>query len=301
MTETITAQLNHIRFQNDSGFVIGMAVISGDTLGFKGEFGILGNLLNPVEGMAYKLSGEWSSHPEFGKQFKFSNYSPVAPKDTNGIYKYLVRTAKWIGPSIASALVDIYGDKTLDVLREDPEMVAAEIRGITEKRAKEIQAILVEHEEEESVLVELMGILNIPGLRRSLPVELIQEFGSNAAKILKKNPYVITQFYGTGFLIADRLAMHSLKIDPKSMFRIRAAIEYAMKQDLHGTGSTWINPAGLIAAMRELIGDVDDFELLGIEELLAREVIVEGPAGLAFWEVDKDESYIADVLKVMVG
>ena len=181
---TITAQLNHIRFQNDSGFVIGMFSIS-EAKDIKGEFGGLGNMLNPVEGMAYKLSGEWSFHPDFGKQFKFSNYSPVKPKDTNGIYKYLVRTARWIGPSIASALVDTYGDKTLDVLREDPEMVAAEIRGITEKRAKEIQAILIEHEEEESVLVELMGILSIPGLRRSLPVELIQEFGSNAAEILK--------------------------------------------------------------------------------------------------------------------
>ena len=303
---TITANLNSIRYQNDSGFIIGMASGGND---IKGEFGILGNMLNPIEGMTYKLQGEWSHHQDFGKQFKFSHYTAVAPKDTNGIYKYLVRTAKWIGPSIAQQLVEIYGDKTLDVLRSDPEIVAAEIRGITETRALEIQAILIENEEEEAALVELMGILNIPGLRKSLPYELIEKFGSNAFEILKKNPYVITQFYGSGFLIADRLAMQSLKIDPNSMFRVKAAIEYAMDQDLHSNGNTWIHQEHLLRAVVELTS-MEDLQriMLGIDELLAREAIVEtlggnGSSGgwLALYEVDKNETYVANKIKEMMN
>ena len=295
----ITATLNSIRFQNDSGFIIGMA--SGKDI--KKDFGILGNMLNPQESMTYQLIGEWSVHPDFGRQFKFQQYTPVKPKDTSGIYKYLVRTAKWIGPSIAQQLVEIYGDETLEVLRNDPEMVAAEIRGITEIKAKEIQQILIDHEELESILVDLMKVLDIPGLRKSLPYELIEKFGSNAAEILKKNPYVITQFHGSGFLIADRLGMQRLDIPPDSMFRIKAAIEYAILQDLHSNGNTWISRKSLTNEVKDLtsIEDIKRIEL-GIDELLALEAIVEASGGewLALWKVDQDENYVAGKIKEMI-
>lgn len=303
--ETITATLNNIRFQNDSGFIIGMAACGGNG---KNEFGILGNMLNPQPGMEYKLTGEWSFHSDFGKQFKFSNYTAVAPQDETGIYKYLVRTAKWIGPAIAQSLVEIYGDNTLEVLKKDPEMVAAEIRGITETKAKEIQEILIDHEELESILVDLMAILDIPGLRKSLPYEMIEKFGSNAAKILQKNPYVITQFIGSGFLIADRLALQRLNIEPDSMFRVKAAIEYAMDQDLHGVGNTWISTERLIQDVVELTSmDNTHRIMLGVDELLALEAIVETPGGngsqwgwLALYEVDENETYVADKIKEMI-
>lgn len=293
----ITATLNHIRFRNDTGFVIGMAS-GGDT---KGEFGILGNMSNPVEGMQYKLSGKWSNHSEYGKQFNFNSYSTIKPADSNGIFKYLVRTAKWVGPTIASRMIDLYGEKTLEVLRSDPELIAAEIQGITETKALGIQETLLEHEQEESILVDLMKILNIPGLRKSLPHELIQKFGLNAADILRRNPYVITQFHGSGFLIADRLAMHSLNIPNDSMFRIKAAIQYAMRQDLHN-GSTWITRKRLTQDVKDLIGDVDGI-IDGIAELLAVEAIVDASGGewLALWEVDRDETYVANKIKEMAN
>jgi len=293
--ETITATLRGIRYQNDNGFIIGMA---SDGNGKK-EFGILGNMLQPVEGMAYKLFGEWSVHPDFGKQFKFQKYEAVNPKDEDGIYKYLVRTAKWVGPTIAQTLVDLYGENTLEVLRNDPEIVAAEVRGITEARAKEIQEILVAKEELESILVELMKILDIPGLRKSLPYELIEKFGGNAVDIIKKNPYVICQFHGSGFLIADRLALQRLNIKPNSMFRIKAAIEYAMEQDLHSNGNTWISVDKLILSVVDLTS-IDDLKriALGIDELLALEAIVDVDIEwLALWEVDRDETLIANKIK----
>uniref|UniRef100_A0A6M3K1Q0 Putative helicase n=1 Tax=viral metagenome TaxID=1070528 RepID=A0A6M3K1Q0_9ZZZZ len=249
--------------------------------------------------MTYKLLGEWNTHPEYGRQFNFSRYEAVKPKDTSGIYKYLVRVCRWIGPATASALVDIYGDQTLEVLRNDPDIVAAEIKGITESRAKEIQKILINMEEEESILVELMDILDIPGLRKSLPYELIEKFGSNAAKILLKNPYVITQFYGSGFLIADRLALQRCKIPPNSMFRAKAAIMYAMEQDLNGNGNTWIPAERLI---QDVVGltSIQDLKKVqsGIDELLALEAIVEildneYSGYYSLWEVNRDESYIA--------
>lgn len=295
---TINVQLKHIRYQNDNGFIIAMASETG-----KEEFGILGNMLQPVEGMEYRLTGKWDHHPDFGRQFRFQNYTALAPQDENGIYKYLVRTCRWIGPTTAQALVELYGESTLEVLKEDPEIVAAEVRGITESRAKEIQQILIDHEELEAILVDLMAILDIPGLRKSLPYELIDKFGSNAAKILRSNPYVICQFHGSGFLIADRLALQRCNIPVDSMFRIKAAIEYAMEQDLNGNGNTWISAERLIQDVVDLTSIEDLHRIkLGMDELLTLEAIVGAPGGwLALWEVDRDETYVASKIKEMVN
>ena len=57
----------------------------------------------------------------------------------------------------------------------------------------------------------------------------------------------------------------------------------------------------LMKTVMELIGleDINRIDL-GIVELLAIEAIVESPDGwLAFWDVDKDESYIAEKIRIM--
>lgn len=310
MNETITAKLNNIRYQNGTGFIIGMFSMPELKCKFanqNGEFGGLGNILNPQVGMEYQLVGEWSVHPDFGNQFKFQRYTAIKPKDTSGIYKYLVRVAKWVGPATAEALVDTYGEDTLDVLRNDPELVAAEIKGINEQRAAEIQEILVNNEQGETILVELIDILDIPGLRRSLPYELIEEYGSDAAETLKANPYVITQFYGTGFLIADRLALQRLSIPVDSMLRLKAAVKYAMDQDLNSNGNTWISRAGLTMDVSNLtsINDIKRIyyaidELIILDEAIIERIDEGYNEWLALSEVDRDETEITDKIKEMM-
>ncbi len=107
----IECTLTGIRFSGDNNFIIG--IFNNEN----GEFGGLGSMFRPEIGMDYLLFGEWSKHPQFGSQVKFVRYETVQPEDTDGIYKYLVRIAKWVGPSTGEKLVDKYGDDTLNVLR----------------------------------------------------------------------------------------------------------------------------------------------------------------------------------------
>ena len=299
MNTTITATLNNIRFQNDTGFMIGMA----QTENVNGDFGVLGNMLRPECGMTYKLTGEWSNHHEFGKQFKFDRHEIIKPSDTNGIYKYIVRTAKWVGPTIGQRLVDLYGEKTLEVLRNDPEMVAAEIIGLTEKRALTIQEMLIEQEETESIMVELLTVLNFPGLRKSLPVEIAAKYGSDSIEVLKNNPYVLTEFKGVGFIIADKIAIQSFKIETDSIYRVKAAIEYVMKEDLNGQGSTWIGHNKLVAFVSEIINCVNYDQIeTGLIYLFEENIItsVDGDQWFSFVEVDLNETLIAEKIKGML-
>lgn len=296
MIETIIAQLNSIRYQNGNGFMIGMARSEN----IKGEFGVLGSLLKPECSMNYKLTGGWVNHPEYGKQFQFSRYEIIKPTDTNGIYKYLVRTAKWVGPTIGQRLVDLYGEKTLEVLRNDPEIVAMEIIGLTPKRALTIQEMLIEQEETEAIMVELLTVLDFPGLRKNLPVEIASKYESDSLEVLKENPYILTEFKGVGFLIADRIATQSFKIDSNSMYRIKSCIEYVMKKDLNSVGSTWMHIDKITSSVVELTGVNIKLAVVGLVELVEIGLIVENDKWFSFFEVDKMETLISDKIKEML-
>jgi len=68
--DLIEATLNHIRFQNDRGFLIGMFQSE------KNEFAGLGNILRPEIGMSYKLMGKWSIDPSGGSNSKSKRTRP---------------------------------------------------------------------------------------------------------------------------------------------------------------------------------------------------------------------------------
>jgi len=287
----IQATLEHIRYQGDEGFLIG-SFFNPE----KKSFIALGNILNAQLQMDYVLHGEWNKHPKFGKQFKFEQYESVQPQDEDGIYRYLVRTVKWVGPSIAEDLLDNYGDKTLEMLRTDPLAVAKAIKGITLKKAEQIQKDLLEVEETESVLVDLMSILTIPGLRKSLLFDLIDDYGSNAAVKLRENPYILTEYPGTGFLMADRLALHSLDIDPDSVFRARAAIVYVIKEDF-SNGNTWVSYNTIKNELNDIgIKEIDDV----ISELISDKIIAKSDNFILLFtlaHVDENETVIAKGIK----
>ena len=290
----ITAKLEHIIYQNGEGFIIA-SFFNENIKTFIG----LGNIVNPYKGLEYKLFGTWKTHDKYGRQFAFVSYQTVKPQDTEGIFRYLVRFARWVGPTTASLMVDNFGEETLDVLRKEPETVAKSIKGLSLKKAKEISETLIQLEFEESVMVELMSILTLPGLRKNLPYELVAEYGSNAAEILKENPYIICDFAGTGFILADRLAVQCCKIDPESMFRKKAAVRHVIKEQQHGNGHTWVLDTDVKMEAADLISTKLRLDT-AIFELCEDGVLVMDRAGyLTFVKVDEDESLIAR--KIMGG
>lgn len=295
----ITATLDSIRYQGDQNFIIGSFVIQKN--GKRMVLSCLGNIVKPQPGMDYKLSGQWENNKQYGKQFKFKHYQQIKPVDTNGIFKYLVRSAKFVGPTTASHLLDTYGGQTLEVLRSDPELVSAEIPRLSLSKAKQIQNDLVENEDIESALVELMAILTIPNLPKSLPMTLIDKHGSDAVGILRSNPYILTEIQGIGFILADNLAINVLKIQPDSSFRIEAAINHGLKSHLRETGSTWVACGGLIEIVRNLISlEVEKIQNI-VDVMIVKGDLVEGTAGLTFIHIEIDENLISRKIREMAG
>jgi len=294
----IIASLKGIRFQGDNNFIIGIFESDPD-----GEFGGLGNILSPKEGMTYKLNGDWSNHSDFGKQFKFNRYYVDKPIDTNGLYLYLVKNVPGVGPAIANDLIYEFDVDALKILENDPQQIVKKIKGITLKKAINIQEWLVEESEDQELMIELMGLLDMPGLRKNLPHDLIQAYGSDAAGMLKKNPYIITNFNGTGFLIADKLAICNFKIDPNDFFRIKSAILYCLKQNESGSGSTWAVKDDLQKEFYELTGVCAGKFNDGLFELEIDDQIIDDENGLvALAGTAEKEKFIASkLIELMEG
>lgn len=243
----IQGTLSQIRFSKDS-FIIGDFCNNAGSPSF---FSILGDMINPQIGMEYKLTGQWYDDPVYKLQFKFTSFETVKPSDLQGIFKYIVRICRFVGPEVGKRIIDKFGEKTLDVMKNDPESISKSIKGITHSRALEIQKTLHANEENEKLMVELESMLNVPGMHKSVAPKLIEIFKSNAAEMLRENPYILTGIKGIGFSLSDRVALAN-KYDRESIHRKRAACLHVISEIML-TGSIWVPTRKLIDEMSLLI------------------------------------------------
>ena len=289
---TITGNLSRVIFSNqDTHFVI--ASFNGDP----GPFVALGTLPNAQPGMDYDLTGEWQENKKYGQQFKFDVYHIVEPTDATGIFNYLVRICKFVGPATGNLIIGKYQEQTLDVLKTDPGRVSREIKGITLERALDIQAELIKYAEYEQVIVKLESLLNIPGMRKSLLTDLLQEYKHEAADRVLENPYMLVQFHGIGFALADQVAILNADFPRDSLERKKAATIHAMNA-INQEGHVWVEKEKLIESVYELI-QVKELGL-GLDVLLADGDMVEDDAGdIAFAGMARDEQETACMLVVL--
>jgi exodeoxyribonuclease V alpha subunit len=295
-SEKVSAHLNHIRFQNyETGFVIGLFQgANGD--GSRGEFAGLGSMIHPEVGLEYQLFGKWVDNAQWGRQFQFQAYEVIRPKDVDGIYRYIVRT-KWVGPAIGKKLVEQYGPETLDVLRDDPDRVARDIKGITPERAAEIQTDIRAHEEIESAMVELEKIVGGMGLKGSLAMDLVQKWGCDAPEVIRENPYKLTEIRGIGFPSADQVAVDRVRINPASVYRQEAAVLHMLHENL-AKGNTWIR---LDALMVNAIAAINTDVTEGFESLVSKRRVVSEKEFVALERVARDEMEIAERMRELTN
>ncbi len=242
--DTLTGTLADIRFSKN-GFLIGN-LESGET--------VLGNMSEPVLGQEYSLSGDWVDDPRWGRQFKFQRYAAETPKDAEGIYLYLVRVCRWVGPHVGRQIVKQFGNTALDVLKTHPELVARDIKGITLERAQEISQNLLDNETQEAASVELESMLGHLHLPRTTITTLVEKYRSDAPARVRQDPYAtLMEVRGIGFPTADRVAI-TLGYAPDGLARRQAAALHALQIAADTWGHTWVPGDKFVETVIDLIG-----------------------------------------------
>ena len=295
----ITAKLRKIIWRSlDNDFTI--AAFIPEKIGI--EFIATGDLFNPVAGITYEMTGKWEEHHRYGEQFKIENYCIQAPCDSESISVYLEKYIKGIGPVWAELFIEKYGNDTIRVLKNAPERVSGEIKGLSYDAALKISEQLSEGDKRQDVLIQLEGIFaKVKGLPKRLAADLLNVYGLTAFEVVKNNPYVLIEMSRIGFVSANKVALAcGVKLDDPE--RIKAGIIYVIKQTMQEAGDVWLNPKAITVNLMDLIPGVKPAKIsLMAGELINDQTLTEHNGFFTFAQFADDESLIADCVTRFLG
>jgi len=200
----------------------------------------------PGEGV--RLTGKWTTHAEYGEQFRVEICEKILPTGEVQILQYLSSgIIKGIGPATAQKIVAKFGDKALDVIRDDPETLS-KIKGISRKKAEEMQTSLMEKQAVQSVVMFLQPY----GVTANFAVRVFKKFGSGAVSVIEKNPYVLCEVDGIGFKTADKIAMQ-MGVAPCDAERLKNGVRYVLSE-YAANGHTYLPKELLIQQATTILG-----------------------------------------------
>ncbi|HBA46278.1 MAG TPA: ATP-dependent RecD-like DNA helicase [Lachnospiraceae bacterium] len=262
--ETVNGYVEHIIFQNnDNGYTVMNLVSDGD------EIICVGTCKGLGQGENITAQGEYVEHPSYGVQFKLSSYRIVMPEDGAGMERYLGSGAvKGVGPALASRIVRRFGDDTFRIIEEEPERLT-EIRGISERKAREIAVQMEEKRDLRDAVVYLQKF----GISNTLAVKIYEAYGTELYGIMKENPYRLAEdIHGVGFKMADELAART-GVRADSEYRIRSGILYTLMQAV-GEGNCYLPMENLMGKAAELLGVPGENIRLQAENLMMDKKVV---------------------------
>ena len=133
-SEILQGTIAAVVFHNfDNGYaVLRLHAENGQT------YTVVGTIPMPAVGERLMVTGHWSSHPSYGKQFEAEFLERLMPETKADIVSYLSsRIIKGIGPVMAGRIVAHFGEDTLRIMEREPHRLA-EITGISAAKAKQI-------------------------------------------------------------------------------------------------------------------------------------------------------------------
>ncbi len=234
--EQVKGYIDHIIYQNqENGYGV-LSFVTEDE-----EMITVGFFKNVEAGETLEITGNYVEHPLYGRQLKAESFRVVPPDDLLSMERYLSSGAiKGIGEALARRIIKTFQEDTFRIIEEEPERLA-EVKGISERKAREIAEQMIEKKDMREAFVFLQQY----GISNTLAVKIYHQYGMNLYGIMKENPYRLAEdITGVGFKIADEIAA-KIGIHTDSDYRIRSGIMYALLQAT-GEGHTYL-PFRLLA------------------------------------------------------
>ncbi len=241
----IQGSVSKIIYKNEGNQYVVFAVETEDS----GDETCTGYLTGIEEGMYILAKGEYVEHASYGVQFKVSEYEVKMPDNLVSMERYLGSgVIKGVGEVMAKRIVKTFGLDTFRIIEEEPERLA-EIKGISERKAREIGVQFIEKQ----AMREALMFLSDFGITPNLAVKIFNEYGQKLYSVVKENPYKLAEdINGVGFKIADGIAARA-GIAPHSEFRIRAALIYTLNYAT-GAGHVYLPKPMLVNWTEQLLG-----------------------------------------------
>ncbi len=242
--ETLKGYIQHIIYRNgDNGYTVLELACDGEEITCVGTFNGID------EGESIELTGEFTEHSLYGRQFKTQSFTFLTMEDAVSIQRYLSSGAiKGIGEALAGRIVKKFGADTFRIMEEEPERLA-EVKGISERIAREIAV----QAQEKRGMRDAVIFLQKYGISDTLSAKIYKTYGSGLYRVMQENPYLLAEdITGVGFKTADEIAGR-LGIHADSDYRIRSGILYTLLQ-ASGEGNMFLPERLLLEQASEVLG-----------------------------------------------
>lgn len=250
----------------DTGFtVLELTDETGEDMTAIGEMPLAG------VGERVELTGQWTEHKTYGRQFRAETCKTLAPATLTALKNYLASgLIKGVGESTAQAIVQTFGMETLDVLEKEPARLV-EVPGIGQIRAQTIGASYGA----QLGLRDIMLGLQKYGVTIGQAMKLYKIYGELCLAKIEENPYrLIDDVEGIGFKTADAIARNG-GVEPDAPYRLRAGLKYTL-QWARQEGHTYLPREKLVEVAAGLLqADIAPVERTLTELLLEGQLIQE--------------------------
>ncbi len=250
-------------FSNDSnGYTVGNLKVketdienSSNTILFVGTFPELKLMAN------YKMIGEITRHPKYGKQFNVSSYELLLPTKKDELIEFFSSDLFPIGEKMATKIVDLLGEKTIDIISKEPERLK-EIPRMGESKIKKIQDILVNYRASSQIVMDLSGM----GFTTRDALAIYKKYENRSLDVVRDNIYELIEELGMNFKNIDIIA-NKLNIDKLDERRLEALIVYMFNELTFESGDTYLLYEDIY---NYLVREVKDIDSEKIEYMLLK-------------------------------
>lgn len=233
----IRGKVKQIIYESDTGFKVLLFKIKetndeelqdaiNKSIKVTGTFGDLN------EENTYKLYGEYIEHPRYGYSYRINNYEKEEIQGTEAIIDFLSSPLiKGCGEKTAIAIVDTLGDKALDLIKDNYE-VLLNVPGISEVKARRIYKSIQDYNQTDSIIVELKRI----GFSINEALLILKTWGESSLLVVKNSLYKLRDIID--FPKLDKIYLLNNKPDTED--RIKACIIECFNYGAYKEGHTYL-------------------------------------------------------------
>lgn len=259
-------------YQNyDNGYSVLRLNVGGDQ-----NVTVVGTIPLPTVGEQLMVTGRWSTHSSYGKQFEAEFLERMMPQSVPEILAYLSsRVVKGIGPKTASRIVSHFGEKTLEIMERQPQRLA-EVSGISPARA----AAIGEEFRLQVGMRQLIEFFAMHHLPAELAVRTYKIYGDSAMEQLYDDPYLLMdEGLEASFGAVDRFAIE-LGVAGDDPRRVEAGILFELDYN-QSAGHSFLPEEKLLAATAQLLSVPPETVQQGLTQVNdAQRVVTDTLAGI---------------------
>ena len=263
--EILQGVVSAVVYQNyDNGYAVLRLNVGGGQ-----NVTVVGTIPLPAAGERLMVTGRWSNHSSYGRQFEAEFLERLMPQNTMEILAYLSsRVIKGIGPKTAARIVEHFGAETLQIMEREP-LRLAEVSGISREKARSIG----EEFQRRVGIRQLMEFFALHHLPADLAVRTYKLYGDATVELLYDDPYLLMQEgLEAPFGAVDRFAIE-LGVAGDDPRRVEAGVLFELNYNL-SAGHSFLPEEKLLAATCQLLSVEPETAAQAVLRLLEHDRLV---------------------------